>query len=186
MTGTSDDYEPDQTDALVDAMEAAFDMFGDGDPSWLHVSADIEWNNTWNRQAHRTTSIPLAGMQRSREATAKAVAARNAWKNGKPAPKSWRAQLRDLGKTKSGRDAINGIGSPGTRARWASGKQTPGKANRERIERASRERWEGIDAAREARYRDAAREAADAFTDEIREATGGDVRFRDIDGFDFS
>ncbi len=186
MTGPSDDYDRDDTDALVDALEAAFDMYGDDDPSWLHVSANIEWNNTWNRQPHRHTSIPLAGMQRSREATAKAVAARNAWKNGKPAPKSWRAQLRDLGSTKRGREAIEGIGSPGTRARWASGKQAPSKANRERIERASRERWEAIDAAREARYRAAAKEAADAFTADIENATGGDVRFRDIDGFDFS
>ena len=186
MTGTSEDYDQDETDALVDALEAAFDMYGDDEPSWLRVSADIEWNNTWNRQPHRQTSIPLAGMQRSREATARAVAARNAWTNGKGMPKSWQAQLRDLGKTKSGRDAINGIGSAGTRARWASGKQAPGKANRERIERASRERWAGIDAAREARYRAAAKEAADAFTADIENATGGDVRFRDIDGFDFS
>lgn len=183
MSGDSEDYSETDIDELLEWMRQAFDNFTGGDT--MTVRARIEWSGEHNRKAVRTTTIGGMDLNRVKQATDAAVAARNARSSGRPAPKSLGAMLRDLGRNRAGREALNGIATPRTQARWASGKQSPSKANRERIERASRERWEAIRDAREQRYREAAREAADELTRAVEEVAGGDPRFRDIEDLRF-
>ncbi len=183
MSGDSEDYSETDVDELLDWMIRAFGNFTGGDT--MTVRARIEWSGEYNRQAVRKVNIGGMDLNRVKHATDVAQQARQSYRSGKPAPKSLGAMLRDLGRNKSGREALGGIATPRTQARWAAGTQKPSKANRERIERASRERWEGIRDAREARYRAAAREAADALTEAVKEVASGDPRFRDIEEMRF-
>lgn len=181
MSGESDEYNDVDVDELVRKMAAAFKKSG-GARGKMRVTADIEWNNSWNRQSTRTVNLAGLNLTDTRAATGAAMAARAAAAAIK-GPQSWRAQYNDLKKTAAGRLSL-GV-APATMRRWDRGTQKPSRKSLDRIAQASRERWDEKRDRAEQRYLAAAREAADALTEAVMEATGGDVRFRDIDDLEF-
>lgn len=192
MTGKSSDYDAGDVDGLVDKIEAIFGIPGidDGPPDVVTfgVHADIEWNQSRNPRPVRTTWIPSVDVAGIRAAHEQLHQVRAATGKARPMARSWGAQLRALQRTREGRELLAGTGfnpSAGTLRRWDRGTQTPGRANRDRIERAAREQYQRAADRREAKIADAKRAVADAVTAAIEAATGADVRFRDIEWLEF-
>lgn len=187
MSGESTPYdEQDMSDLLVFLIESMMDWSG---AATLSVRAEIEWNRTFNRQATRSTRIPMGNhLGPVKTAVDRAAKAMGAVGQLRPMPRSWAAQFRDLSKTKRGRATLEAAGltvTPKTLGRWAKGVQAPSKGNREKISAAAERQHAERVQARSERFRQAQRDAVDAFTDAVRYATQGDVRFRDIEYLEF-
>lgn len=183
-TGAATDYNDDDSDRLVDLLEAAFDMHG-GEPHSMTVTADIQWAGAYNNVSNRTTTLTgLTHSGRVKAAVAAAVAARQAAALLRPAPKSVGAQVRALQRTKEGRARWGAAGldvSPRTVKRWLAGTQQPSAANRAKLQAATTQ-WQTEKSGRAAA---AARKATDALSEMIRDRYETEVRLFNPSRIDF-
>jgi hypothetical protein len=198
-TGAGEPYSDAEADRVADAIEAAYADWANAaaEPSGIEVRAKVEWAGVYQagNDGVRTTRIEGLRPDKMREVRKAAEKARKASgkrRAAKPATtyraKGWEAQFRQLFKTNKGYDAMSKAGVSATRQtvnRWLSGEQTPSKANREAIERAYGDmRGRPVTEARDASAA-AAKEAAEALTEAMRDRYGSNVRFRDIQRFLF-
>lgn len=149
----------------------------------IDVEAQIEWsgdidNNT--RDGVRRTRLANVPLTEIRDATERL---RRAQRTGPSQPyksytaKSWRAQLRQLQRTKRGRAISSEAGlRPQTTRRWRTGKQAPSPASRQRIAEA----YETMRNPRPAAVRKAEHNLAGAFTRALESDYNATVRLRDI------
>lgn len=193
-TGTSTDYSGADEAMLEAAVEQAWANYGDGTPTRIRVSAQVEWSGVIDkgRGGHRTTT--LDGLQTGALKKAVQAAQKAAQKAGEARPaasmkaKGWHAQLRALTEHRHGSAAADkaGLGPTArTLQEWLSESRSPSKANQGRITEAyDRLRNWGVDQAGDARSA-AQHRVAEALNDAIKERYGADVRLRDITGFEF-
>jgi len=188
VTGPATDYTDDDVDELFRWLADEGQDFNWG---WVQVkiTADIEWAGEYNRKKHRTTTLAPMDLSAVQAAIQAAVAAQSAAMLAarRPPPKSVGAQVRALQRTKGGRNEWERVGlnvTPRTIARWLAGTQAPSKANREKLKEASwRQHYARTTAARE-RVARMKREAVDAFTHEVEEKYGNEIRFFNISDLD--
>ncbi|NEE38375.1 hypothetical protein G3M53_74885 [Streptomyces sp. SID7982] len=183
---------------MADAIEAAYANWGTGgEPSRINVRAKVEWAGVYQPGNSGVRRVRIEGlktekMRAVREAAGKARKlsgkARTAKPSGSYRAKGWEAQFRQLFKTGKGYEAMSKAGVSATKQtldRWLKGEQAPNKANREAIGRA----YEGMRGRPVTEARDAAqaaaKQAAEALTEAMRDRYGSNVRFRDIESFDF-
>lgn len=197
-TGEGDDYTSPEEAALEAAIEAAYLAWeDDAEPSRADVRAQIEWAGTvmpTNNGVRRTRlDLPREGMRKVRKAVEKAKRAKDRRQGAKPAvryqAKSWHAKLADLTKTQRGSEAADRAGlSPSLRTlgKWLSDPEYPiRKGDRERIDKAYEElrNW-GVTEAKTAEEK-ADHEVSEAMTQALKDQYGPNIRFRNIERFDF-
>ncbi|MER5549494.1 hypothetical protein ABT072_45630 [Streptomyces sp. NPDC002589] len=197
-TGEGEPYSDAEADRVADAIEAAYaDWANTAEPSKLNVRAKVEWAGVYQAGNQGVRSVRIDGlsadrMRKVREAAEKARTSSGKARAAKPSSsyraKGWEAQFRQLFKTAKGYEAMGAAGVSATKQtldRWLSGSQSPSKANREAIERAYETmRGRPVTEARDAAQA-AAKSAADALTEAMRDRYGANVRFRDIRSFGF-
>lgn len=181
----------DGADALSDAITGGGQSGGtregrgDGEPTALDVSADVEWGG--EQRGARTTTLSGLHLDEFRASTRRAAAAMAKARAARPAASyravGWRAQLRHLESTSAGREALRGAGfeaSARSRRRWRAGAGSPSKERQAQIR-------EGYGAARNRPVTEAYKRAAIAskeltstLTDTIRDAYGTTVRLHNV------
>jgi len=191
MSGPGDEYEPDEIDELIDAMQQALNDYDQrkgtsrATPASLKVKGRIEWAGEYQGPGGvRPVNLGRAGgvpvdFSRIRDALRQTGGPLKSYR-----AKGWQAQLRQLGRVKRGEQARQAAGlSPSreTLRRWERGEQKPSRANRERIQEAYNQlaNPSGMTVAQ------AKARTADALTDALFNAYGSPVRFRDIQTFTF-
>ncbi|MFE0389537.1 hypothetical protein ACFW1F_36570 [Streptomyces bungoensis] len=196
-TGEGEKYSEAEAERVAMAIEAAYaDWANTAEPSRLDVKAKVEWAGHVMRSndGKRRTKIdlPAESMKKVRKAVEKVRSATGKKRAAKPAAsyraKGWEAQFRQLFKTAKGYEAMNKAGVSATRQtlnRWLSGSQAPTKANQEAIQRAYDDMRNRPVAEAQSAEAAAAKEAADAMTEAMKDQYGVNIRFRDIDHFRF-
>jgi hypothetical protein len=198
-TGEGDKYSDAEADRVADAIEAAYADWANtaAEPTKLNVRAKVEWAGVYQPGNNGVRGVRIEGlkpekMREVRKLAEKARKASGKVRTAKPAStyraKGWEAQFRNLFKTRKGYEAMSKAGVSATKQtldRWLRGEQAPNKANREAIERAYADvRGRPVTEARDAAQA-AAKEAAEALTEAMRDRYGSNVRFRDIQSFRF-
>ncbi len=192
-SGPGDEYSDDEVDEVYDALSEAFgelqaDIGGGELTAGITVTAKVEWAGEYannGRDGQRTVRMDRMNLTAVRDAVRKAqrlegLAGRGPLRSYKA--RGWHAQLRQLGSTKRGQEALKAAGwnpSRETLRRYAKDAQAPSKANRAKIA-------DAYDSARNPGrgWAEARREAVDKLTEVMRQLPGGStVRFRDITDF---
>lgn len=200
-TGEGEKYSSAEEERVAAAIEAAYAQWGDEaadpseEPSKADVKARIEWAGTVmpkNNGMRRTKlDLPADKMKKVRAAVEKVQRAKGKKEAARPSvrykAKSPRARWNEMRKSKRGQAAMEKAGlapSKRTQQRWAAG-GAPGKEFAEKIDAAyeALRTWNVTEAGENAER--ANKEAADAFTDALKDKYGVNIRLRDIEDFTF-
>jgi hypothetical protein len=186
-TGDGEPYSGEDEAALADYL-AEMDYWDaveeeEGETGTVDVEGQIEWAGTVDdngRDGVRRTRLDDIQLGEIRKAAGQV---RRAQRTGPDQPyksyqaKGWRAQLRQMQRTRRGREAVSGAGvSPQTIRRWETGRQAPSRASREKIAGA----YETVRNPRPAGVSRATHRLTEAFTQAVRDRYGVTVRIRDI------
>lgn len=195
--GDPTEYDGDDAAALEAEVDAAWAEYessgGEGNPTQLKVSAQVEWNGKLDRArgGHRTTRLDGLEMAPVKKALDRARAANARAETAAPATsyraKGWHAQLSALTGSKYGSTASDKAGlSPSARTvkEWLSESRNPSKANQEKIS-------EAYNALRNRRVEETTERAkkangavAEILSSVFRRRYGAEIRLRDITGME--
>lgn len=198
MSSKSTSGEPTEYDArdeanVYHAVDHAYSEYrGDGTPSKMQVTAQVEWSGSVDRARGGMRRVRLdnldpgkmravkAAVRREREAQDRARTARPSTSY---TAQGWRAQLNALLTDRRGEAVSDRAGlSPTARTlrAWLSDERAPSRANQERIAQA----YGGLRTWRVDQARSDAQTArgatAKALTDALRDRYGAEIRLRNI------
>jgi hypothetical protein len=195
-TGEPTEYDLADEGAIESALDQAWqDYPGDGTPTAMRITAQVEWSGVTDRAngGVRTTRLDGLALAPVKVALDKARAAAQKADTARPATsytaKSWHAQLRVLTGSSRGSAAADKVGLSVTQRTllgWLAETNDPSAANRAKIAEAyDKLRTWNVDEARTAAQK-ANHEVAQELSKAMRDRYGAEIRLRDIRGMDLT